>query len=86
MLQLYDVEGTTNDVVQNAEEELLVAVGQVAVEQTHQIPGRTLEQPCKRSVGTNQVTGQGHRRHPDRGLVEDLTEPFEVLVENSLVT
>ena len=39
----------------------------------------------ERPVGPDDAAGQGHRRHADRGLLEDLSEPLEVLIQDALV-
>ncbi len=40
---------------------------------------------AQRTVGADDAARQGHGRHADGGLLEDLAEPFEVLVEHALV-
>jgi hypothetical protein len=60
----------------------LIGAGDLGVRRPDQLVCRPPEQLGEGGVGAHDLAGQGHRRHPDRGVLEDLAEPLQVLTQH----
>ncbi len=85
MLQLDDVHGAPANLLEGRGDLLALSVGELSVEQAGQLRDGAPQQRRQGPVASHQPAGQGHGGHADRGLLEDLPEPLDVVVQDLLV-
>ena len=65
--------------------ELDRVTGELGVRRPHELADRTVQQRGEGAVGADHLAGQGDRGHPDRGVLEHLPEPLQVLLQDAAV-
>jgi hypothetical protein len=85
VLELHHPGLTIEDLGQRVGDQVAATRGEAGVRRTDELADGTPEEVGEGAVRAHDLSGEGHRRHPDRGVLEDLPEALEVLAEHRAV-